>query len=318
MVETLALTETHDGVADRPVFFLPMPMEKTRTEDGRSWPEAMERGRVGDAAFAAAYARVTDRERAWIKTGVAALFAACGGPLPLRRREETLRGHDLCLASLDCPLDYALVVCGSGFASPARLAGAVLPALCARVPDVAAVRLGGAWPQPLLTTLELCGVESVFRLGVRAFAGLGPELSARGRGAVVCLDGVSLPSWPASAPRRIPARADGPLGVFSGPDAVFDWDALAFAHPDRSIRVHGAPCPDGKGFVAAAGGLAEAADLGYAAAFAGEADLEAALAVAPLALGPGREMFWLWPGITPETFRQKRFGASVHHVPAVW
>ena len=71
-----------------------------------------------------------------------------------------------------------LVACAAPFASPARLAAAVLPALCARVPEVAAVRVGSAWPKPLVTTLELAGVESVFRLGRRAFVALGRELAA--------------------------------------------------------------------------------------------------------------------------------------------
>jgi len=295
-----------------------MPKENTNTDSSRPWPEAMERGRVGDAAFAAAYARVADRERAWIKTGAAALFAACGGPAPRGRRQETVCGHDLCLAWDERPVDFALVVCGPTFASPARLAGAVMPALCARVPEVAAVRVGGAWPKPLLTTLELCGVEAVFRLGVRAFAGLGSALAERGSGVVVLLDGVAAPAWSAPAPAVVSARTSGRLGVFPGSGAAFDWDALAFAHPDRTICVHDAPCPEAAPFLAASGGLAAAAGLDYAAIFTGEDMLEAALGVAPLALGPGREMFWLWPGITPETFRRKRLRASVLHAPAVW
>jgi len=293
-------------------------METIASANAVFWPESLEQGRLGDAAFAAAYARVADRERAWIKTGLAGLYAACGGPLPALRRQELLCGHDLRLGLTDRPLDFVLVVCGASFTSPARLAGAVMPALCAGVPEVAAVRLGGVWPKPLVTTLELCGVESVFRLGVRAFSGLGAELAARGRGAVVLLDGVATPAWPSGGPILVPARLDGPIGVFPGPDAAFDWEALAFAHPDATIRVHAPSAPEGAPFVAADGGLAEAADSGYAAVFAGEADLDAALGAAPLVLGPGRETFWLWPGITPETFRQKRLRASAHHTPAAW
>jgi len=287
-------------------------------DNSRPWPEALERGRVGDAAFAAAYARVSDRERAWIKTGVAGLFAACGGPMPVSRRQETVCGHDLCLARVERPLDFVVVACGAAFASPARLAGAIMPALCARVPEVAAVRVGGVWPKPLLTTLELCGVESVFRVGVRALAGLGAALTERGRGAVLLLDGVATPAWPASGPTIVPARTAGRVGVFPGPDAAFDWEALAFAHPDLTFCVHGPSCPDRTPFVAAAGGLAEAVNLGYDAVFTGEADLDTALGVAPLVLGPGRETFWLWPGLTPETFRATRLRASVLHVPAAW
>ena len=274
------------------------------------WPEALERGRVGEGVFAAAYARVSDRQRAWIKTGLAALYAACGGPRPLTEFCETELGHDLGLTRRDTPLDYVLVACGPGFASPARLAAALMPALCARVPEVAAVRVGGgAWPRPLLTTLELCGVESAFRLGVRAFAGLPGDLAALGRGAVVLLDGLAAPAVAPGGPALLSARVGGRAGVFPGPDADFDWEALAFAHPDLTFCVHGAPVPEAGPFVAGTGGLAEAAELGYDAVYAGEAGRTAALAAAPLVLGPGRESLWLWPGLAPETFRLRRFHA---------
>lgn len=157
------------------------------------WPEAMERGRVADAAFARAYARVPDRHRALIKTGIAAVYAACGGPMPARRRHDEDLGHDLRLVREDTPLDFAVIVCGPRFASPARLAAAVLPALCARVGEVAAVRLGAAWPEALLVTLELCGVETACRLGRRGLAGLWADLAARGHGAAVLLDGADGP-----------------------------------------------------------------------------------------------------------------------------
>lgn len=280
------------------------------SEAASPWPDSLERGRVGEGAFAAAYARVTDRQRAWIKTALAALYAAWGGPRPLDETRQAALGHDLRLTRLDTPLDYALVACGPGFASPARLAAAILPALCARVPEVAAVRVGGgAWPRPLLTTLELCGVESVFRLGSRAFAGLARELAALGRGALVVLDGLAVPAVPTGGPTVLDARLDGPVGVFPGPDAAFDWDALAFAHPDLTFHVHGATPPPTGPFVPGQGALAETAGLGYAAVYAGEADARAALTAAPLVLGPGRESLWLWPRLAPAVFRQRRYHA---------
>ena len=54
----------------------------------------MERGRIPDTAFATAYAQVTDRKRAWIKTGLAAVYAALGGPLPILRQSGGTLGHE--------------------------------------------------------------------------------------------------------------------------------------------------------------------------------------------------------------------------------
>lgn len=274
------------------------------------WPEAMERGRVADAAFAAAYARVPDQRRALVKTGLAAVYAACGGPMPRFRRRSAGLGHDLGLACLDVPLDFAVVVCGRSFASPARLAAAVVPALCARVPEVAAVRVGDRWPQALLVTLELCGVETACRLGTRSLAGLWPALAARGHGAVICLDGVSPP--PAVGRLRVlTAQTAGRAGLFPGPDATFDREALAFAHPDLEFFVHGESGPEESGpFRPAQGTLAQAAGQGYDVIYAGEKSLARAMDAAPLALGPGRETFWLWPELSAEVFRRRHVAAA--------
>ena len=272
------------------------------------WPDALERGRLADAAFAAAYARTPDRERAWIKTGLAAMYAAMGGPLPASRQRSDALGHDLLVASLDVPLDYVLVVSGRDFLSPARLSAVVTAALCARVPDVAAVRVGAVWPKPLLTTLELCGVETAARISRRDWAGLPAELPAKGRGVVVLLGDLALPAGtPPSLDVRRAATA-GKAGVF-GPG--FDAEALSFAHPDCTFYSHDAHCPELPGWQAGQGSLAEAGPAGYDAVYVAANDAMSLPADAPLCLGPGREGFWLWPHLPPEAFRRQRFAAVV-------
>lgn len=293
---------------------------ETDTEDRLApaafWPEAMERGRLADAAFARAYARVPDRERSLLKTGIAAIYAACGGPLPPYRSQSAGLGHDLLFTRRDEPLDFAVVLCGPSFASPARLAAAVIPALCARVPEVAAVRVGGAWPAPLLTTLELCGVETACRVGPRALSGVLRELGERGRGAVVLLDGVSPPARDVGGSLRLLlAQISGRAGLVSGPDAgpddAFDRDALRLAHPDMTFYVHGGKDAGDASFAPAPGGLAEAAACGYAALYVAGDQLERACGAAPLVLGPGRETFWLWPQLAPDAFRRVTVAAGV-------
>lgn len=267
----------------------------------RRWPEALERGRVGDAAFARAYARTADRNRALLKTGIAAVYAACDGPMPAWRRQATACGHDLRLVREDIPLDFAVVLCGPRFTSPARLAAAVVPALCARVGEVAAVRVGAPWPEPLLTTLELCGVETVCRVGVRSLAGLWPALAAAGNGVAVLLDGVDRPARdPGDSLRFLTAKVAGRVLVADRATATFDREALAFAQPDLTLEP--APGP---------AALANGADSGYDALYCGEGPWEAVTGSAPLVLGPGRESCWLWPQLPPEAFRRVRLAASV-------
>jgi hypothetical protein len=277
------------------------------------WPAVMESGRVPDAAFAAAYARVPDRHRAWIKMGLAAMYAACGGPMPLSLREEASLGHDLRLARLETPLDFAVILCGPACVSPVRLLAAVVPALCARVPDIAVVRAGAPWPHGLLTALELCGVETVCRVGARDVAGLWSALAGKGQGGVVLLDGFAAPGKTPDALRLLSARIAGRAGVFPETGAEFDRDALAFAHPDMTFCVHGETQPTSPPFAAATGTLAEATALGYDAVYAGGTALAAAQMAAPLVLGPGRETFWLWPQLSPAAFRRQRLTAAVEN-----
>jgi hypothetical protein len=272
------------------------------------WPEALERGRLADAAFAAAYARASDRERAWIKTGLAAMYAAMGGPLPASRQRCDALGHDLLAAALDVPLDYVLVACGRDCLSPARLAAVVTAALCARVPDVAAVRVGSAWPKPLLAALELCGVETAARISRRDFAGLLAGLPAKGTGAVVLLGDLPLPNGIAAGLDVRRAAVAGKAGVF-GPG--FDAQALSFAHPDCTFYCHDGPCPELPGWRPGQGSLAQAGLAGYDAVYVATRDALALPADAPLCLGPGREGFWLWPHLPPEAFRRRRFAVVV-------
>ncbi len=279
---------------------------RTETDDSApypapSWPEAMERGRVSDAAFARAYARVGDLGRARIKTGIAGIFAACGGPMPLIRRSEAVLGHDLVLTREDVPLDFVVIVCGPGFASPARLAAAVLPALCARAPAVAAVRLGGPWPEALLTALELCGVETACRVGPRGLAGLWAGLAAKGHGAAVLLDGAPRPAGELAGRLVLhEAKVVGRALVREAAGAPLDRDALAFAQPDLTL-VEASNPPGGPDV------LATTADSGYDAVYGSGDDGRGG--DVPLVLGPGRETFWLWPHLSPEAFRLRRVAA---------
>lgn len=280
----------------------------------RPWPGVMERGRVTDAAFAAAYGRVPDRQRAWMKTGLAAMFAACGGPMAAYRREEAGLGHDLRFCREESPLDFALVVCGPEMLSPMRLVAAVLPALCARVPEIAVVRVGARWPHPLLTALELCGVETACRAGVRSMMELYAGLVDKGTGAVVLMDRVAPPKTAlAGTIRLLQLQFSGKIGVLADADAPLDTEALVFSHPDAAFVVHDGETSCVPPFVAASSDLDATGSFGYDAVCGDVSRLTAAFPTVPLVLGPGRETFWLWPTLPVTAFCRQRLMASVDH-----
>jgi hypothetical protein len=173
------------------------------------------------------------------------------------------------------------------------------------VAEVACLRLGRPWPEALLTTLELCGVETVCRLGSRSLTGLWPQLAALGQGAAVLLDGAPRPGRdPGASLRLLSATVAGRALVQDGPEGAFDREALRFAQPDLALDEAGA-APQ------ASDALVMGADSGYDAVYVGDGRLDAVPDEVPLVLGPGRESCWLWPQLPPEAFRRVRLAASV-------
>ncbi len=253
----------------------------------RPWPDEIEARRVEDDAFAEAYARVDALGRARIKTCLAGLFTLYGGKAP-RSRTIALEYDDVSFKKSAAPAAWTLVVLDEAFVSPARLAAACMPALCAGTPIFGVARLGGGdWPEPLLLTLELAGVEEAFALDREALENLVRWLSeTAGPGALIGLDRAFEME---SACDNIPLGFSGRIGVWDNGAVSFDLEALAFAHPDAEIvfpetdeemetfcsRKFDAVClPPGP----------------------------APQAAGPLVLGPGMEAFWAWPGLTPARF----------------
>lgn len=251
-----------------------------------SWPAWLEEARVDDGLAASAYEATPPRFRAALKTGLALAHFHFGERVT--RVADTAR-HDRLgfLRVRSCvPAPWALIVISPAYAAAARLTAACAAALLAGVPRVGAVCLGGEPQSAALVSLELSGVEDIFRLDAGRFAALLDALavSSRPRGRVVILHGGELEAiLPDIRKRDIPCHEEHrPPRLRVEEKARIDRELLAFAH-GGATALTAADAPD--------------------AVF--RADAEAA-PDAPLTLCPGCEGFWLHPGLDPQFFTVSR------------
>jgi len=269
------------------------------------WPDWLHGHALGDEAFAAAHDALSALERARIKQTLARMFAALdpGGAI-LRSVTVGFEPDGLALSHFG-PRPYAVVAIGPDLASPSRLLAACLPALLARTPRVAVVRVGRktSWPTALLAALELCGVESAFSLSAKNAARLFSELYATSpRGLVVDFGPAARMS---PLPQFLSVAPSGSIGVWRTSARSFDLEALAFAQAGSQVTVWGRAGGLPKGMQAGEGDFADFLAKGYDAVFVPPGKMEAALCAAPgpdLVLGPGMECFWAFPQASVAAF----------------
>lgn len=278
------------------------------------WPDWTARHAVDDEAFAAAHDAVGPRQRALIKQTLARMFAVHAPDGPVRRRRYAAYEPDVAAVDQAAPRRCALVAIGAGFASPARLLAACLPALRAGVGLAAVVRTGGgAWPEPLLAALELCGLETAFSFSARQaarffteLAGLAPDMAVVDFTAVQCL--------PVSV-RTLAAAPSGDIGVWRTSSRAFDLKALAEAQAGSRVTVWGKTGGLPPGMQAGEGDFAAFLAQGYEAVFVPGGKIDAALA-APggpdLVLGPGMEWFWVCRGVSTAAFMRTKRAFLAH------
>lgn len=253
-----------------------------------SWPAWLEEARVDDGLAASAYEATPPRFRAALKTGLALAHFHFGERVT--RVDDTAR-HDRLgfLRVRSCvPAPWALIVFSPVYAAAARLTAACAAALLAGVPRVGAVCLGGDPHAAALVSLELSGVEDVFRLDAGRLAALLDELAALPgpRGRVVLLhDGELEAIAPAVRKRDIPCHEElRPPRLRVEETVRIDRELLTFAHGASVDAAPPASAP---------------ADAVFRAAAEAAPD-------APLTLCPGCEGFWLHPGLEPKFFTVSR------------
>ncbi|MDE6734868.1 MAG: hypothetical protein K2J64_05330 [Desulfovibrio sp.] len=265
---------------------------------GAFWPEWLEAARVDDSIAGATYEATPARFRAALKTGLALAHFHFGESLS-RREESACNGRlGFRRGAIYEPAPWALIVFSPAYAAAARLTAACVAARLAGVAQVGAISLGGEPVAPALVSLELSGVEDMFRLESGRFDALMDELARRPGsrredtlGRVVLLHAGELDEVAKHIrARNIPCFEERrPPRLRVDADAGIDREILAFAH-------------GGTRALEAALTAAGPADAVYRAAAASATPSPDA----PLTLCPGCEGFWLHPALGPEFFTISR------------
>lgn len=141
----------------------PIPESESRALSVPAW---LQERLVPDARFARAYDALGDDRRALLKSVIARHYAL-NPPLGTLHSCSTER-LPLLERSVVCePVSFAVLLGDESLDAPALFLAALVPALCARVPEVLAVRLGkrSDIPDPLLVACELSGQERLASLG---------------------------------------------------------------------------------------------------------------------------------------------------------
>jgi len=279
---------------------------------------------AGDQAFERAYGSCSPLQRSWLKLCLAQLHDSW-----LARFAQGLSGsrhalrhqsgfEDLAAAR---PLSWCLVLLDKAMTSPSRLLATVLPPIEAGVEHLLVLRLTArraVWPAPLLTALELAGVEQAAQAPARVCNDLIAHLASCGPGVVLApqpLSGLSVQFWQTLA--RTPGLRfwqptfQGSAGILAEEGVSSGWnlDALAWCQPDLAFDIwfdHGAPGLETPALPPEwrlrRGGAAMFLEQGYELALAPTAVHGQALRTAMLALGPGQESGFVWPDLRPCIF----------------
>ena len=269
-----------------------------------AFPGLIDASLVADAAFGGAYDALAPEERAVIKTAIARMVAGEAPPHDTGVHGVRTLRQGFSLHAATHPAPWALVLWDSAYAGPTRVLAALLPAMLAGVPNILACRVAGGgrvFPRPLLAALELAGQELVADCGPETAATLAARCcgdNAAGRlvllGRETVFDQIArvaaehgTPALRYAAPVRIGIAASS----FAAP--VLD-DHLRLAHPDAALVPFEGDAARGQ----------------FSAIFCSAESVPAYLGAAPLALCPGNEAYWAWPGLSSGFFRETDLGIS--------
>lgn len=312
-----------------------------------AFPDWILEAALGDDAFGEAYETTSPEDRALLKHAIARQTQLHGGfsshtvSTSLRFPDNGLAmtAAPCGFAVFQLSVTFASPLRLLAALTPAILAG-VGEILVVRGKAAEANGFAGAgtihaqWPKRLLLALELAGVETVVSLDMEAQQRLGRALSESALavgGGVVCALGYAPSSDPSRTffPGGCQAHAyaglrpcfSGRIGVFLEPGNVGGRDEplpdvalLSAQHPDVVLEIW-------NGGELKRDDLTHDADLldwregsreaflarGYDAVLVPSDLAEAALAAAAIVLTPGLEDGWIWPDVTPDTFRRRGF-----------
>lgn len=283
-------------------------------------PEWLESRKVDDEDFSRAYAAVTDSQRALLKTCIARHLSwiEAGGVQSVASRRTLRQGFTV--FSRSSPAKGLILALAPGVRSPARLLAAVLLAVAAGTDELVVV-LPVDPPgreEPLLTALELAGCECVLRAGTAETERLFCETAAARSDVRMVFMG-EPPGGMASDMQQLVSGGrvillpglDLRLGLWWDEDDLLDIEAVSWAHPDLAIECWNGPAAGvPQDWVRQEGAWERCLDCGYDALFVPTGKVEDAMSGAQLALGPGHEGCWVWPGLGSDHFLIHRIGLS--------
>lgn len=281
--------------------------EAESREAAPQWPAQLEGFRVPDDVCAAAYEASLPQCRAAIKTGLALGMAhyeqerPSGGHCRRERRDARLGYWQ---SSGRHPAPWAILAFSPSYAAAARLAAVALCAQLAEIPLLGAVCVGGIPSGPVLTALELCGVEDIFCMDPADLCALLEELPAPGRLALLHageLDGIAAAAR-VLALRTFEERGAPTLAV-QRPE-LFDEAVLRFCHGDAAVEralLPGAGRPE-------AIFTADASARVHSKVRDGGPFRSGAVPLGRLSLSPGCEGLWLHADLSPDFFSVFRHG----------
>lgn len=153
---------------------------------GWSPPDWFETHLIPDVRFAKAYNALADDRRALLK-GLIARHFALNPPSPAASTSVTERFDLFSRRSIRGPAPFVLLLTDRELDAPALFLAALLPALCARVPQVLVCRVGkkSDVPDSLLVSCELSGQERVAAVGPVLLQRLLTDCAASGDAGVV-------------------------------------------------------------------------------------------------------------------------------------
>ena len=261
---------------------------------------------VSEELFTNAYAQIGLQEKTRLKKCIAGLQTWYDHTRVQAFGTQTDYAQGLQVLTLERPRDWLLVHIDADAASPAVLLATILPPVLAGVGEVVICSHRDSIPYPasFLTAFELSGMETILSFPEPSLPDLLQDMHRRSsNGALLTLQAAS--PAPGSSGIELDTRSPVPAYRLRGPrtaglwvDDLQDWDfqALAFAHPELEIEVwseHSLKLPVSWPLQCAP--FQDFRQAGFDALFVPLSHVQACMGWAPVILGPGQEGSWVWP-----------------------